>query len=53
MALSERLTASLDMKEDAILTAEMTRNARLARTYVFERTCRRRVAAMASLKQKD
>jgi DNA-binding transcriptional MerR regulator len=49
-ALRERITSPLQMTEDAALTMEMTRNARLARIYVFERIFRRRVASMASLK---
>jgi DNA-binding transcriptional MerR regulator len=51
IALRERLTVSLEMKEDAVMTAEMTRNARFARTYIFERIFRRRVASMTFLRE--
>jgi DNA-binding transcriptional MerR regulator len=45
-ALRQRIVGSLDAREDAVMTSEMTMNARRTRSYIFERMFRRRVAAM-------
>ena len=50
MRLRRRLTAALPENEDARLTADLTRSARLLRNYVIDRVFQRRVAAAQSLK---
>jgi DNA-binding transcriptional MerR regulator len=46
LALRARITKGLDSAGDAVRTEEMTRNARLFRTYLFDRMFMRTVASM-------
>lgn len=53
MRLRRRLTAHLPEGEDAQITAQLTRGARLLRNYVIDRVFQLRVAAAESLKDQD
>jgi hypothetical protein len=51
MALRDRMTGRLSAAEDAALTIEMVKSARLCRAYVIDRLFQLRVAGMRSLKR--
>jgi DNA-binding transcriptional MerR regulator len=51
MALRHRLTGHLSDPEDAALTIEMVKSARLCRAYVIDRLFQQRVAGMRTLKE--
>lgn len=50
MAIRRRLTHHLPYNEDAMLTIELVKSARMMRAYILERLFQRRVAAMTDLK---
>jgi hypothetical protein len=50
MAIRRRLTHHLPYNEDAALTIELVKSARMMRAYILERLFQRRVAAMTDLK---
>jgi DNA-binding transcriptional MerR regulator len=52
MALRSRMTRHLSYKEDASLTMEMVKNARMSRAYIIDRLFQHRVAGMPDLKEK-
>jgi DNA-binding transcriptional MerR regulator len=51
MALRGRMTRHLSYKEDASLTMEMVKNARMSRAYIIDRLFQHRVAGMSDLKE--
>jgi DNA-binding transcriptional MerR regulator len=51
MALRQRMTGHLSDPEDAALTIEMVKSARLCRAYVIDRLFQQRVAGMRTLKE--
>jgi len=53
MSLRRRLTANLPDEQDARLTMELTRGARVLRAYVIDRVFQHRVAAARSLKDEE
>jgi predicted DNA-binding transcriptional regulator AlpA len=53
MALRQRMTRHLPYKEDASLTMEMVKNARMSRAYIVDRLFQHRVASMPDLKEKE
>jgi DNA-binding transcriptional MerR regulator len=52
MALRGRMIRQLSDKDEALLTMEMVKNARMSRTYIIDRLFQRRVAGMWKLKVK-
>ena len=50
MAIRKRLTHHLPYDEDAALTIELVKSARMMRAYIIDRLFQRRVAAMTDLK---
>lgn len=52
MVLRNKMTHTLPDNEDATVTIEMVKNARMCRTYVIDRLFQHRVAAMQGLKDK-
>jgi DNA-binding transcriptional MerR regulator len=53
MALRRRLTHHLPEAEDAALTIELVKNARMSRAYIIDRLFQQRVAAMQHLKDEE
>jgi DNA-binding transcriptional MerR regulator len=53
MALRRRLTHHLPYDQDAALTLEMVKNARMSRAYIIDRLFQHRVAAMPDLKDEE
>ena len=53
MRLRQRLTGHLPDQQDAGVTAELTRGARVLRNYVTNRVFQHRVAAMKALKDEE
>ena len=53
MALRNRMTGHLPYAQDAARSAEMTRSARVMRSYSFERAFQKRVLAMTGLKDEE
>ena len=53
MALRKRMTGHLPDEEDAALTIEMVRSARMCRAYIIDRLFQHRVAAMRDLKDEE
>jgi hypothetical protein len=51
MALRSRMTRHLPYDQDAALTMEMVKNARMCRTYIIDRLFQHRVATMKDLKE--
>jgi DNA-binding transcriptional MerR regulator len=51
MALRSRMTSHLSYKDDASLTMEMVKNARISRAYIIDRLFQHRVAGMPDLKE--
>jgi len=51
MALRSRMTHALPSDQDAAVTMEMVKNARMLRAYILDRLFQHRVAAMADLKE--
>jgi hypothetical protein len=52
MAVRKRLTHHLPYDQDATLTIELVKSARMMRTYLIDRLFQRRVAAMKDLKDR-
>jgi DNA-binding transcriptional MerR regulator len=52
MAVRKRLTHHLPYDQDALLTIELVKSARMMRAYLIERLFQRRVAAMKDLKDR-
>ena len=52
-ALKRRLTHHLSYAEDAALTMEMVKNARMSRAYIIDRLFQHRIAAMRDLKDEE
>jgi hypothetical protein len=52
MAIRRRLTHHLPYDEDAALTIELVKSARMMRAYLIDRLFQRRVAAMKDLKDR-
>jgi len=52
-ALKRRLTHRLSYAEDAALTMEMVKNARMSRAYIIDRLFQHRIAAMRDLKDEE
>ena len=53
MALRQRMTYHLPYNEDATLTMEMVKSARMSRAYIIDRLFQHRVAAMKDLKEEE
>ena len=53
MAIRKRLTHHLPYDEDAALTIELVKSARMMRAYLIDRLFQRRVAAMTDLKEAE
>ena len=53
MALRRRLTHHLPYNDDAAVTIELVKFARMGRAYLSERLFQRRVAAMKDLKERE
>jgi DNA-binding transcriptional MerR regulator len=53
MALRRRLTHHLPEAEDAAMTIEMVKNARMSRAYIIDRLFQHRVASMQDLKDEE
>jgi DNA-binding transcriptional MerR regulator len=53
MELRRRITHDLPLAEDALITTEMTKTARIIRNYIIERTFQTRVMAFKTLKEED
>ena len=53
MALRRRMTGHLPDEEDAALTIEMVKSARMCRAYIIDRLFQHRVAAMRDLKEEE
>ena len=53
MALRRRLTHYLHEAEDAAMTIELVKNARMSRAYIIDRLFQHRVAAMQHLKDEE
>ena len=53
MALRKRLTHHLPYAQDAALTMEMVKSARMNRAYIIDRLFQHRVAAMPDLKESE
>jgi hypothetical protein len=53
MALRRRMTGHLPDEEDAALTIEMVKSARMCRAYIIDRLFQHRVAAMRDLKDEE
>jgi DNA-binding transcriptional MerR regulator len=51
MALRRRMTGHLPVEEDAALTIEMVKSARMCRAYIIDRLFQHRVAVMRDLKE--
>lgn len=51
MALRNQMTGRLPSQQDAAVTTELVKNARMCRAYVIDRLFQHRVAAMQSLKE--
>lgn len=53
MALRKRMTGHLPVEQDATLTIEMVKSARMCRAYIIDRLFQHRVAAMRDLKDDE
>lgn len=53
VALKRRITHHLSYSEDAALTREMVKNARMSRAYIIDRLFQHRIAAMRDLKDDE
>lgn len=53
IALRNRMTRHLPHNEDAGMTLEMVKNARMSRAYIIDRLFQHRIASMRDLKDKE